>query len=67
MHFDLSREPIIKREWIIVGTHINAVGTDAEGKEELEPSILKEATVVVDDMRQATTGGEINVPIKPDS
>ena len=59
-----SREPIIKEEWIMAGTHVNAVGADAEGKEELEPSILKEAIVVVDDMRQATIGGEINVPIK---
>jgi len=59
-----SREPIIKREWVISGTHINAVGADAEGKEELEPSILKEGIVVVDDIRQASTGGEINVPIK---
>lgn len=46
------------------GTHINAIGADAEGKEELEPSILKEAIVVVDDVRQASAGGKINVPIK---
>lgn len=58
-----SRVPILKKEWIIPGTHINAVGADAEGKEELEPSILKEAIVVVDDLRQAAAAGEINVPI----
>ena len=58
-----SRVPVLKKEWIIPGTHINAVGADAEGKEELEPSILKEAIVVVDDLRQAVAGGEINVPI----
>jgi len=59
-----SRNPIIKKEWIIAGTHINAVGADAAGKEELDPFILKEAIVVVDDLRQASTGGEINVLIK---
>jgi len=59
-----SRDPIVKKEWISAGTHINAIGADAEGKEELEPSILKEAVVVVDDIRQASAGGEINVPIK---
>jgi alanine dehydrogenase len=59
-----SRKPIIKKEWITAGTHINAVGADAAGKEELDPSILKEATVVVDDIRQASSGGEINVPIR---
>jgi alanine dehydrogenase len=59
-----SRSPIVKREWIIAGTHINAVGADAPGKQELEPSILKEAIVVVDDLKQASGSGEINVPIQ---
>jgi alanine dehydrogenase len=59
-----SRSPIIKKEWIIAGTHINAVGADAPGKQELDPSILKEAIVVVDDLEQASTSGEINIPIK---
>ncbi|HEY31520.1 MAG TPA: ornithine cyclodeaminase family protein [Dehalococcoidia bacterium] len=58
-----AREPLLKKEWIRPGTHINAVGADAEGKEELEASILKEAIVVVDDIRQASAAGEINVPI----
>jgi alanine dehydrogenase len=62
-----SRSPIIKREWIIPGTHINAVGADAPGKEELEPSILKKAIVVVDDLKQASGSGEINVPIQQGS
>ena len=59
-----SRKPIVKREWVMPGTHINAVGADAAGKEELDPSILKESIVVVDDIRQARTAGEINVPIR---
>jgi alanine dehydrogenase len=59
-----SRSPIIKREWIAAGTHINAVGADAPGKQELDPSIVKEAIVVVDDLEQASTSGEINVPIR---
>ncbi|MCJ7670208.1 MAG: ornithine cyclodeaminase family protein [Dehalococcoidia bacterium] len=59
-----SRSPIIKKEWIAAGTHINAVGADAPGKQELDPSILKEAVVVVDDLKQASTSGEINVPVQ---
>jgi alanine dehydrogenase len=59
-----SRSPIIKKEWIAAGTHINAVGADAPGKQELDSSILKEAIVVVDDLEQAGTSGEINVPIQ---
>ena len=45
------------------GVHINAVGADAHGKEELDPEILNEAVIFVDDMRQASTSGEINVPL----
>jgi alanine dehydrogenase len=59
-----SRNPIVKKEWVMAGTHINAVGADAPGKQELDPLILKEAIVVVDDLRQASTSGEINVPIQ---
>jgi len=62
-----SRKPIIEREWIDRGTHINAVGADAPGKQELNPSIVKEGIVVVDDLEQASSSGEINVPIEKGS
>ena len=58
-----SREPLVRREWVRPGTHINAVGADARGKQELEPAILTDAVVVVDDPRQAIAAGEINVPV----
>jgi alanine dehydrogenase len=58
-----SRKPIIKSGWIAPGLHINAIGADARGKEELEPGILKRAKVIVDDKIQAMHSGEINVPI----
>ena len=45
------------------GTHINAIGADAPGKEELDPEILHRARVFVDDPAQAFHSGEINVPI----
>lgn len=56
------RKPIIKREWVLPGTHINAIGADAAGKEELDPQILKDAKVFIDDWAQASHSGEINVP-----
>jgi alanine dehydrogenase len=59
-----SLKPFVKKEWIKAGTHINAVGADAPGKQELDPRILTEAIVVVDNLEQATNGGEINVPLK---
>lgn len=58
-----SRRPIVRNEWISGGIHINAMGADAPGKEELDPSILKRAKIVVDDMEQAIHSGEVNVPI----
>jgi alanine dehydrogenase len=58
-----AREPILKRQWILPGTHINAVGADGPGKQELDPSILTESMVVVDDLKQSVAGGEVNVPI----
>ena len=58
-----SRKPIVKPQWIKNGTHINAIGADAPGKEELETGILKKAKVVVDDITQAIHSGEINVPM----
>jgi len=58
-----SREPIVMNEWISEGTHINAIGADAPGKEELDPAILKRAKVVVDDIPQASHSGEVNVPL----
>lgn len=58
-----SRKPLVKSEWIKEGTHINAIGADARGKEELEPELLKGAKIVVDDWEQASHSGEINVPV----
>lgn len=57
------RKPIVKSEWIGRGVHINAIGADAKGKEELDPALLKRAKIVVDDKMQAIHSGEINVPI----
>jgi len=58
-----SRKPIVQDAWVKPGTHINAIGADAEGKEELEPAILKRARVVIDNWEQASHSGEINVPL----
>jgi alanine dehydrogenase len=58
-----SRTPVVKCEWVSAGTHINAIGADAAGKQELESAILSGAKVVVDDWAQASHSGEINVPL----
>jgi len=58
-----ARKPILKRAWILPGTHINAIGADAPGKEELDPKILKKAKIIIDDWHQAICCGEVNVPL----
>lgn len=55
--------PVVQASWLKPGTHINAVGADAPGKQELDPGILQGARVVVDDLAQACHGGEINVAV----
>ncbi|RLI05086.1 ornithine cyclodeaminase family protein [Candidatus Bathyarchaeota archaeon] len=58
-----SRRPIVAADWISPGTHINAMGSDARGKHELEPEILRMAKVVVDDLEHCSLTGEINVAL----
>jgi alanine dehydrogenase len=57
------RTPIVKAEHIRKGTHINAIGADAPGKQELETKILETARIVIDNWEQASHGGEINVAL----
>ncbi len=58
-----SESPIINSDWVSPGTHINAIGADAEGKRELDSDVLKGAKIVVDEWEQASHSGEINVPL----
>jgi len=56
------REPIVGPGDVGDNTHINAMGADAEGKQELDSAILREAKLTIDDHAQTTHSGEINVP-----
>ena len=58
-----SRAPIVERSFVRRGAHINALGADAPGKQELDPRILVDAKVIIDDWEQATESGEVNVPL----
>ncbi len=58
-----SSEPILQREWLGNGTHINAMGADAAGKQELDGSILSDVDVVIDDWEQCSHSGEINTAV----
>lgn len=58
-----SKKPLVKLEWVKPGAHINAIGADAKGKQELDYRILKKAKIVVDSWEQASHSGEINVAL----
>lgn len=54
-----SRNAILMHEWIQNGVHINAIGADAPGKQELDPRIMRRAKIVVDSLKQCRIIGEI--------
>jgi alanine dehydrogenase len=58
-----SRSPVVADAWVRPGAHVNAMGADAPGKQELDGALLGRARVFVDDLEQATESGEINVPL----
>ena len=43
-----AREPVIKREWISPGAHINAIGTFSPKARELDTATMRAATLFVD-------------------
>lgn len=57
------RRPVVRAAWVKAGAHINAMGADAEGKQELDTELLLAARLFVDDLEQAAHSGEINVPL----
>ncbi|ULH18122.1 ornithine cyclodeaminase family protein (plasmid) [Deinococcus sp. KNUC1210] len=58
-----SERAIIERGWIAPGTHVNAMGSDAPGKQELDPLLVANAKVVVDRRAQSVTIGELQGPL----
>ena len=54
-----SRKPFIDLEWLESGIHLNAIGADAEGKQEFESNLGTVCDIcVVDDKAQAFHSGE---------
>jgi ornithine cyclodeaminase len=51
-------EPLIMADWIKPGTHIACMGTDTKGKQEVDPALLKRATVFADEIAQSISIGE---------
>ncbi len=63
-----SKEPVIKREWIKPGAHINAVGSSVKTSRELDSETMKAASLFVD-RRESTineSGDYLMAEVGPD-
>jgi alanine dehydrogenase len=53
-----GQEALVSAAWVRAGTHINAVGADTAGKQELDAALVARSEVYVDSLEQAITIGE---------
>jgi ornithine cyclodeaminase len=60
-----AREPIVKREWISAGTHINAVGASIAAARELDSALVAASSLFVD-RRESTVneGGDYLLAVR---
>jgi ectoine utilization protein EutC len=59
-----ARSPLLRAEWLHPGLHVTAMGSDAAGKNELDPAILARADRFVCDRRsQSAALGEMRAAI----
>lgn len=58
-----AEQAIVEQSWIAPGTHVNAMGSDAPGKQELDPHLVASSKVVVDRRAQSVTIGELQGPV----
>jgi ornithine cyclodeaminase/alanine dehydrogenase-like protein (mu-crystallin family) len=54
-----SRRPLVRQRDVRPGTFVAAVGADSQGKQELEPALVADATLVVDVLEQCAEIGEL--------
>lgn len=53
-----SQKALIDQNWVRPGTHISAMGADTKGKQELDPNLVAEAAIFVDEIAQSFSIGE---------
>jgi alanine dehydrogenase len=59
-----STEALVWDSWIRPGTHVTAIGSDGEGKQELDVRLLQRAKVVVDKIPQSISIGELQHAVR---
>jgi ornithine cyclodeaminase/alanine dehydrogenase-like protein (mu-crystallin family) len=58
-----SAEPVVRREWLAPGVHVNAVGASVPRARELDEETIRAATLVVDRRESALNeSGELLIP-----
>ncbi|MGY4396711.1 ornithine cyclodeaminase/alanine dehydrogenase-like protein (mu-crystallin family) [Sphingomonas sp. UYAg733] len=55
----LSREPLIRGDWLRPGQHITAVGADDSSKCELDAGVLRRGRVFVDSVETSVANGDV--------
>lgn len=56
-----SREPVLLAEWVKPGTHVTAMGSDAEHKNEIDPALIGRADLYIcDSQAQTSILGELH-------
>jgi ornithine cyclodeaminase len=60
-----ATSPLVDSSWVPAGTHITAVGADAEGKQELDPELFRRARgVLVDSRDQCVDHAEVSHAVR---
>ncbi|GAT18427.1 transposase [Secundilactobacillus silagincola] len=59
-----STKPMIKADWVKPGTHINTIGADMAGKQEVDEQLFSSAKFYVDDRTQSASVGEAQTAVK---
>lgn len=58
-----AREALVCADWVDPGTHISAMGTDMQGKQELDPQLASGAALFADLPSQSARIGEFQHPV----
>ena len=59
-----STKCLVDADWVAAGTHVNAIGADARGKQENDPRLFTRARVVVDKLSQCRELGDLQHPLR---
>lgn len=59
----LSREPVIKGEWLVPGQHVDLIGSFTPQMREVDDEAIKRASVYIDTEHAKVESGDITIPL----